>query len=222
MKLSAVRSMARRNTLEVEHLLKAAKARTPGLRQELQQLSQELQWSATRHPRPGVHVVPLAKWAELAGCYAEHGFAGLAPLAGHRQDAGYVLALIEEVGNADAVHALLDFFQDVIADPAGDMEIAHAVAATCNRLFSFRHSPVVTDGQAQRLRDFLVSFCGHAEDQVHKAMAVYALRGVGDAQSIDFIGRQPRFQPPHEDAGKIAIKAIKKRLGSRQSFPLPA
>ena len=35
MKLSDVKSKARRNTLEVEHLLKAARLRVPGLQEEL-------------------------------------------------------------------------------------------------------------------------------------------------------------------------------------------
>jgi len=73
MKIETLRKRALANTLEVEHILAAARERAPGLRHELTQLSDKHGWSTTPFPANGIHVVPLAKWAEIASVYAEGG-----------------------------------------------------------------------------------------------------------------------------------------------------
>ena len=212
MKLSVISNMARRNTLEVEHLLKAAKARTPGLQSELHLLSQELHWSDTPYPAPGVHVVPLARWALVVGAYANEGFPGLSPLAGDEQNASFILAIIEEVRSAEAVISMIDFFEEILLSPSSNMGVARHLASTCNLLFSFKGAPPLTEDQAQLFQRFLLSFYEYAETPAGKALPIYALRGIGNAQTLEFLCRVPEFEFPYRGASKLAVKAIQKRL----------
>ncbi|WP_225086609.1 MULTISPECIES: hypothetical protein [Pectobacterium] len=75
MKMTALRSKARRNALDVEHILAAAKVGLSGFRDELNRLSAEFSWSHSPYLPDGTHVVPLAKWADVAGVYADEGIA---------------------------------------------------------------------------------------------------------------------------------------------------
>jgi hypothetical protein len=172
MKLSVIRNMAKRNTLEVEHLLKAAKARTFGLRHELDLLSRELGWSDTPYPAPGIHVVPLARWALIVGTYAEEGFSGLSPLACDEQNASYILAVIEEVKNEEAAVSMLAFFRNILLDPSVNIETARHLASACNVLFSLKGGPSPTDDQAQMVQRFLILFYECAETLADKALSM--------------------------------------------------
>jgi hypothetical protein len=212
MKLSVIRNMAKRNTLEVEHLLRAAKARTVGLRNELDLLSRELGWSDTPYPSPGVHVVPLARWALIVGTYADEGFSGLLPLASDGQNASYILAVIEEVKNEEAAISMVAFFRNILLDPSINMETARHVASACNVLFSLKGGPAPTDDQAKMVQRFLILFYERAETLADKALSIYALRGIGNAQALAFISAVPEFREPYVGANKIAVRAIKKRL----------
>ena len=215
MKLELLRSKARHNDLEVEHLLNAAKARTPGLAAELQRLSHELGWSHTPHLADGSHVVPLARWAEVAGAYAEDGFDGLAPLAKDPACTSYVTSLLESLRSAEALDALLRFYADRIAHPAADAAAAWQLVPTCNLLVSIKGSVVPDERQAAVLRDFLVGFHAVATDEHQKAYVLYALRGVGDAASLDWIDTLADLSWPYAEAKAQALKAIRKRLKAR-------
>jgi hypothetical protein len=212
MKLSVIRNMAKRNTLEVEHLLKAAKARTVGLQRELKLLSQELEWSDTPYPAPGIHVVPFAKWALIVGTYAEEGFLGLSALASDEHNVSYILAVIEEVNSLEAATSIIAFFENIFLNPSVNMEAARSLASACNVLFSFKGSPALSDDQAQLFQKFLISFYEHAEKPADKALSILALRGIGNAQALELLREVPELEFPYADANTIAIREIKKRL----------
>jgi hypothetical protein len=126
MKLETIRKKARANVLEVEHILAAGRKRVRGLQQELMRLSDELGWSLTPFSVEGEHVVPLAKWARVAGAYAEGGIATLTELAGQQENRHYVVAMLVEVRTQEAAVALFDLFADVLAAPSWDCEVARA------------------------------------------------------------------------------------------------
>src|ERR1700761_7088697 len=106
MTLQQLRKKASMNLLEVEDILSAAKKRLPGLREELQRLSVQYGWSWTPFPPEGGHVVPLARWADVAGAYADGGTAALAPLARDPQNRTYIIGLLEEMPTPEATQAL--------------------------------------------------------------------------------------------------------------------
>ena len=211
MKISALRSKARRNTLEVEHILAAAKTRAPEVKDELQRLSREYGWSASTHLEDGTHVVPLAKWAEVAGAYAAEGIEALAPLADAPGDAGYVIGLLEELRSQEALGALITFFSSVMARPATAPETAWLLVKAYNHLLCTKNAVAPSHDQAAQVRSFLARVLAVATSDAQVAWVAYALRGVGDASSIELVSNLKELPYPYESAKADAIQAIRRR-----------
>ncbi|WP_224652884.1 hypothetical protein [Pectobacterium versatile] len=212
MKIAVLRSKARRNTLEVEHILAAAKARLPGLRDELNRLSVEFNWSHSPYLPDGTHVVPLAKWAEIAGAYAEDGFEALGVLAAEPDNAAYVIGLLEELRSHAAVDALIAFFPAVMQAPEQAPETAWCLTTAYNLLLSIKGSVVATDEQATAVRTFLMRLLPLATTEHHTLRIFCALRGVGDSSSLDLLANQNDLAPPNDTIRMSAIRTIRQRL----------
>jgi hypothetical protein len=212
MTLRALRRKAHDGSLEVEHLLKAAKQKIPGLRSELASLSQELAWSMTPFLPDGSHVVPLAKWAEVAGAYAEMGMPGLEPLSRDFHNAPYVLGLLEELNSSEAVATVLELFSPVIHQPQDFPDLLSPLVASINLLMSVKGCPAFSPEQAALAREFLHKAIALMPEQSRQACVVYALRGVGDQQSIDLLSRLRAFEPPYANAKASAVRTIRARL----------
>ncbi|WP_233962173.1 hypothetical protein [Pectobacterium versatile] len=212
MKISALRSKARRNTLEVEHILAAAKARVPGLRDELNRLSDEFGWSHSPYLPDGTHVVPLAKWAEIAGAYAEEGIEALGVLAAEPDNVAYVIGLLEELRSHAAVDALIAFFPAVMQVPEQAPKTAWRLTTAYNLLLSIKGSVVATDEQATAVRTFLMRLLPLAMTEHHTLLIFCALRGVGDSSSLDLLASQNDLAPPNNTIRMSAIRAIRQRL----------
>ncbi len=212
MKISALRAKARRNTLEVEHILAAARTRAPEVNEALQRLSSECGWSASTHLEDGTHVVPLAKWAEVAGAYAAGGVEGLVSLAAKPENAGYVIGLLEEMRSQETLTALIGFFPDVVAAPETAPETAWRLVNAFNHLLCTRSPVAANPDQAAQIRKFLALFLKIADSDTQIALVAYALRGVGDASSIELVMSLKDLSYPYEGAKADAIRAIRRRL----------
>lgn len=204
MTLAALRARARNNTLEVEHILGAARKRLPGLRAELQRLAAEYGWSDTPYPPDGTHVVPYAKWAEIAGAYAEDGIAGLAVLTQQTANWPYITGLLEELQSLEAVEMLMT----MQADSRLDAKTAAALASAYNHLLSFRNPPSLSEAQQASIRDFLTAALKSSEDAAARMAFVCALRGVGDESTLALLESLDDLV----DVRPVAIRAIRKRL----------
>jgi hypothetical protein len=216
MKLATIRKKARANVLEVEHILAAGRKRVPGLQQELMRLSDELGWSPTPFSVEGEHVVPLAKWARVAGAYAEGGIATLTELAGQQENRHYVVAMLVEVRTQEAAVALFDRFADVLAAPSWDCEVARDLVDALNSLFFFSKPLIPTDEQAATARSFLMTLYSTASTTTQRAHVLCALRGVGDRSTIEFMSTLEALPDPYEGVVKGAIRAIRNRLRVRE------
>ena len=216
MKLETIRKKARANLLEVEHILAAGKQRVPGLQQELMQLADELGWSPTPFPAEGGHVVPLAKWALVAGAYAEGGIAALSELAARRDNRHYVIAMLAEVRSAEAAAALFDLFADVLATPSWDCDVTNDLVDALNWLFFLGKTLTPTDAQAATARAFLVALYPMARTTGRRAGVICALRGVGDQSTIEFLSTLEAFPYPHEGLETGALRAVRNRLRMRE------
>jgi len=212
MKTSTLQARARRNTLEVEHILAAAKARVPGLNEELQRLSSKYGWSASTHLADGTHVVPLAKWAEIAGAYAAKGIGALAPLAAKPENAGYVIGLLEEVRSQEALGALIEFFSCTMTAPKTAPETAWRLVQAYNQLLCTKNAVSASPEQSAQVRRFLTLFLREASTDAQVAWVAYALRGVGDASSIELVMGMKDLPYPYQSAKTDAIRFIRKRL----------
>lgn len=216
MKLETIRKKARANLLEVEHILAAGRKRVPGLQQELMRLSDELGWSPTHFPADGKHVIPLAKWARVAGSYAEGGIATLSELAGQQENRHYVVAMLVEVRTPEAAVALFDLFADVLAAPSWDCEQARDLVDALNSLFFFSKPLIPTDEQAATARSFLMTLYSMASTTTQRAHVLCALRGVGDRSTIEFMSTLEALPNPYEGVVKGALRAIRNRLRIRE------
>jgi hypothetical protein len=214
MKIETIRKRARANTLEVEHILAAARERIPGLRQELLQLSDEHRWSPTPFPAEGIHVVPLAKWAEIAGVYAEGGIPALQVLAEQEENHTYIIALLVEVHSQDAAQALFDLFAAVLDAPSWDCEVVPELVDALNSLFSLPKSLTPSDQQAAGARSFLMKLFAMASTTTQRGHVVCALRGVGDHSTVNFLSTLDAFPYPWEGIEKQALRAVRTRLRS--------
>lgn len=215
MSLAALRSRARQQTLEVEHLLSAAKRRIPGLEAALDEMSARHGWSERNRLADGTRVVPLARWARVAGRYASGGIAALAPLAAKPADACFVISLLESLHSPEAVDALATLFPLVIADPAHAPRTAWQLAEACNLLLSTPKSVVVaTAAQAGWIRRFLAACLGIARNDRDRATVAYALRGVGDASSLALVAAMPPLSYPWDTALALVSRVLRRRIAA--------
>jgi hypothetical protein len=216
MKLETIRKKARANLLEVEDILAAGRKRVPGLQQELMRLSNELGWSPTHFPADGEHQVPLAKWAQVAGAYAEGGIAALSEQAGQQENRHYVVVMLVEVRTPKATVALFDLFADVLAAPSWDCEVARDLVDALNWLFFLSKSLIPTNEQAATARSFLMTLYSMASTSTQRAQVLCALRGVGDRSTIEFMSTLEALPYPYEGVEKGALGAIRNRLRMRE------
>ena len=221
MLLTTLRKKAANNTLEVEHLLAAARKRVPGLQEELARLSVKHGWSPVTHPAGGSHVPPFAKWADIAGAYGQHGLDGLAPLAHDADSFSYVLAMLEEVRTAAAVDALLAWYSDLLCDPARNVAQAVRLAGACNILLSFKGCPVPTEAQAATIRQFLMLVLLLVDSTPERSAAICALRGVGDAATVVVLNALAELPYPFHTVRPVAIRAILRRLRASNTALAP-
>lgn len=216
--INTLRKKAKAHTIEVEDILAAAARRTPGLQAELQRLSAELEWSHAPHPPAGGHVVPFARWAEVAGAYAEDGIPGLAgwlhAQAGRETPGHYVLAVLQVLKTQESNDALFSLFSDALDDPASHLSDALELAATINLKFSFKGSLPPTPAQADRARSFLMALYPLAHKEPQRCNVVCAMRGVGDETTAEFVATVKPFGGPYGGLEKSAQQAIRKRLRS--------
>lgn len=213
--LQSLRRHAKAGSLEVEHLLKEAVLRTPGLAAELQTLARDGQWASELLQADGSRLVPLARWAHVASAYADRGFGGLADLAQDEGYAAFVIGLLEEIHSREAVDALMTMFENVMANPERSPDIAHRLVVAINLLLSFRGSPRVADADTIAWSRFLERALAIADTNARRAGVMYAARGVADQRLLDVLASVPDAVPPFSGARAAAIRAIRKRLRNR-------
>lgn len=182
MKLSTLEKHARAGTLEVEHLLAAARTPSPALAELLEALRVELAWTSAIDG----HVLPLGGWATAVATYCRTGYPGLAGLARDPALAPFVAGLLEAFTTGPALAALLNAFADCMAAPENDLVTALRVAGAVNTMLSFKPAAPVTPDQAGQLRAFLRRLYVHVADDAQRGAVLVALRGVGDAADADF------------------------------------
>jgi hypothetical protein len=212
MKLDAIRKKAIAGTLEVEHLLAAAKQSTPDLASELRLLSAKLKWPSEGLLPDGSRVVPLAKWAEVVALYASGGYNSLTPVAADPANVAFVLGLLEELKTREALSFLLEAYAETFDTPALNLSVSLRVASALNLMLSFKPSAPITPSQASRVQTFLLGLYPHAEREGDRATIVLALRGVGDERTLAFISGLPSLAEPWGDVKATTLRSIRKRI----------
>lgn len=212
MNLQSLRRKALDNSLEVEHILRAAREGVPGLSAELANLTHRCGWSFTTHLPDGTHVVPFARWAAVASVYADYGFAGLHRIAADEDSVPYVIGLLEELNTPDAIDALLTIFANSLEEPSTNQATTHRLVQAINLLFSVKNSSVSAPEQRRVCAKFLNKTLLVAGSNAQRALIMYAMRGTGDRSCLEVLSTVQDTEPPYAGAKAAAIKAIQKRI----------
>lgn len=186
MSIRSIKNRARKGSLEVEHLIKDATYPNEALALALDELTVELQWSFSGTLDNGSRIVPLAMWAKVVSTYCRDGFKGLVHLAAKPEQANFVIGLLEEIREKKSLDALLEAFKTNLSEPCRDLETSNRIAQAVNILCSFEPIVVTDTDQAIALRAFLATFYTCAGSDAQRAVALLALRGVGDESSAEF------------------------------------
>jgi len=213
--IASIERKARTNALEVEHLLALARDADASVAPVLRELSARHGWSSNE--RVGKkRVVPLGRWAEVVGEYLEHGHAGIVAMAKGRKTrkthAVMCIDLLSELHTPESVEALMRIGKPVWRDPDEDVELSLALANAFNLLLSFRHAPVISDATRSGIRGFLHRLLQLRLGDSERASCVCALRGVGDAKSLEVIRALPPFEHPWAGLENLAIRQIQRRM----------
>ena len=154
MNLSNLRTKAKNNSLDVEHLLKAAVLRLPDLKNTLLQLAKLHNWSDETYLADGTHVVPLGKWAQVAGEYAGGGYPALAILAKNQDLASFIIAQLEEIHSQESLSALIDFYSVNLQDPSLSVAISWHIIFAIKSLLSLKNAIPINDIDASIVKLF--------------------------------------------------------------------
>lgn len=211
MSITSIKKRARAGTLEVEHLLKETKYPDAALAAALEELSAEMQWHTAGLQEDGSLYVPLATWTKVVVAYCREGCDGLIRLSSEPDLADFILAVFVELRSNEALSALMLAFKDCLGEPCRDCDISSRIAAALNLMLSFKPNANADIAQAAELQSFLLGLYTCAEDDHQRALALLALRGIGDEASAEFAHAQ-RLSDNWQDTPKLVAKHIKKRL----------
>jgi hypothetical protein len=211
-RLQSLGRRAAAGDVEVEHLVEFAVRGDKAAVSAIKDLSKNHNWPLTKHVG-GARVVPLARWAEVVCVYLEEGCDGLIR---HSQsldeDAfSFAVSIFEELKTADAVAALAKLAGDASIQARAlkdQLDLADAINLTC----SFDEAPAISDDDAIKMRGFLHDLIPKTTVDSERARIVCALRGVGNADSIERIAGLSQFNRPWSNTQSLARKAIENRI----------
>ena len=211
MSIVSIKNRARKGTLEVEHLLKEAAHPNDAFAKALDELSEELQWSYAAPLNDGRLLVPLGTWAKVVSTYCREGFQGMNRLATEPGFENFVIGLLEEIKKKESLDTLLLAFKDNLNEPCSDPDRSCRIASAVNLMLSFKPSVAADTEQAIELRAFLCALYTCSESDAQRAIALLALRGIGDESSAKFAASKV-LASPWQDVPNMVGKHIRTSL----------
>jgi hypothetical protein len=202
------------DSLEVEDLLRVIARAGASDASFLRRLKDENGWPDAGWMN-GSRVVPFGRWVDVICCYLERGYAGLVESARARTDndvAMFCVGLLEELKTPASVAALLAIGENIIERPEADRALSLRLARAFNLVLSFKDAPEVDREAIANVREFLHRTLLIDLSEAERAACVYALRSVGDSESLRLIATLPIFQGPYAGLEASASKAIKQNL----------
>jgi hypothetical protein len=213
-KLANLRRRAAKGDLEVEHLVAFAVGGDRSAAPAIRELKARHKWPHS-HLVGGRHVVPLGRWADVTCSYLEGGCDALLAYA-RRPEAdafSFAVHVLSELKSAPAAAALAELSREVAAALPRRLAEAKTLADAISVTMSFDGAPALDRPTAATIRSFLHRLLSQDLNVPWRLTAVYALRGVGDEDSIRLISSMPPAPEGSRDALKV-IKIIRKRLGA--------
>lgn len=206
-----IQRMARRGTLEVEHLLRAAREGSSSLADELDAVATAMGWSLTSsYPE-----VPWARWTQAIGIYCREGHAGLIAAAVDPIVLPFVVGLLEELKSPEALQSLATIAisqRDRLLD---DTVLASRVIAALNLAGGSAMELPIPERFA--VRDFLHDALESVVTDQGRGVILCALRYFGDDTSLPIIAACPPLPPHWESARVAAVRGIRKAARQRRT-----
>jgi hypothetical protein len=197
---------AANGTLEVEHLLKAARTPSLALADEVDRLISELGWrESSVFPE-----VPWFEWATVVTTFCRKGFGGLTELGSNRHYLPFAVGLMEELHDSDALTSLIQLLP-LYRSPVHALE-AHRLAAGLNLLGMRAPHPASGSSDQTRIRDFLHSVLATSASDAQRGTVLCALRYFGDRSSLGLVDSVPIMSEAWEPTRAAAKRAIEQRL----------
>lgn len=213
MEIATIRRMAKRGTLEVEHLLRLAKAPSEELATNLGAIAAEMGWElGTQLP-----FVPFGDWVAVIQQFCRGGYDGLATYATQPSKFGFVIGLLEEVRGAHALLCAEQILNMQATTLVDDPERATKLAGAFSRLGGAmeKEAGYVAVEDIENVRAFLHAQVSSHPQEVGRAIAMGALRCFGDSESLALIRSAPQMADFWEPVRHGAIRTITKRLRRR-------
>jgi len=202
---SAIRKLAETNSLEVEHIIEAAFMRDEAIAQTLECLSLEYSWDHSNHSNEN-NLVPLGKWVKYANIFIREGYSGL--VNSYSCEDYFPLKFLEEYTTIESVESVLYIamkFKEI-----SDLNFIKSICSAFNLLLSFKKKPSISEELRLKIRELLHSYFGLSLDELTLAILILALRGVGNASSVELIQKQRVLGGAWADTVKTSIRAIRK------------
>lgn len=207
--------MAARGTLDVEHLLRAARQPSVDLADALDELAVAMNWRlASCYPE-----VPLGMWVRVVGVYCREGYAGLLGAASEPDMLPFVLGILEELRTDEALSTVIRIAHTYRERLSGSTEQAGQVASALNltAINSPRRGPFEAERHAGR--DFLHDALTRVVADHHRGAIFCALRHFGDDTSLPLISTCCPPLPRHWKATRgAAARGIRKAMKQRTTL----
>lgn len=206
--------MAVRGTLEVEHLLRAARQPSLSLADALDKLAADMSWALA----PCFPEVPFGTWVRVVGVYCRRGHAGLLEAASETEMLPFVLGLLEELKTDEALSTVIQLASACPQLYLASAELAGQIAGALN--LAAKNSPMHGPCEAEREagRDFLHSALTRVVADNHRGTILCALRHFGDETSLRLVATCPPLPPAWEPTRSAAARAIKKAMKQRTAL----
>ncbi len=204
--------MAKRGTLEVEHLLWTCRSPSEELANELERVAKDMGWERG----VGLPYAPFGDWVAVAIKYCREGYDGLVAESSKPKSFRFVLGLLEHIPSTQSLicleKILLRDWDYVATSPERSIDFAGAL----NLIAGSKKTTVDPNSiDMDRACKFL-----HGQLLLHpaepaRATAMCALRYFGNEDSLVLIRKAPPMQDHWEPARTAAVRAIRKRLRSQ-------
>lgn len=214
-RLRRLRALAKKNDVDVEHLLAFAVLGDRAAVAPLQELKKQFEWHQLgRIPGSTDRYAPLGRWVDYVCAYLDGGCERIVALALDREEqdvlredglspGSYALGLLEELRTPESVAALLHI------GAHGSEALALRCAGALNTLLGGKIRVALAPPQGDAVRVFLH---GLLDRKLVEPSVYLALREVGNAESIARIEQRRLADPLYEDVPKLVVKRIKQRL----------
>jgi hypothetical protein len=193
-RIRKLKTLARDGLLEVEHVVEVA---VSGNATDVPLLEDLLPSDRSA----GI----LLDWKLAAIHFLQGGCDALETYAEQASRFPFVIGILENVRTVASVSC-------VLALSTRFPESGYRLAEALNLILSFNGPPILPTSVAAQVRTYLEDLAQRADSEPNRAVAILALRGVGDASTLAFLKTVPAFSLPYQNTLQATRKAIQRRI----------